>query len=45
MLELLAVYLSVDHFGSVLLLLIVGAVFAAVRHSERIKPVRVPRDG
>ncbi|ACL42320.1 hypothetical protein Achl_4369 (plasmid) [Pseudarthrobacter chlorophenolicus A6] len=45
MLELLDFCLAMDHLGSMLLLLIVGAVFAAVRHSERVKPARGRRDG
>jgi hypothetical protein len=45
MAELLAVYFTVDHAGSVVSLLVLGAVFAAVRRSERIKPVKARRNG
>jgi hypothetical protein len=38
--ELLNAYLMADRLGPALALLAIGATFAMVRHSERIKPVK-----
>ena len=40
MAELLTVYFTVDRLGPILALLTVVCIFAAVRHSERIKPAK-----
>lgn len=43
--ELLNAYFTVNQLAPAVMLLIVAGVFAAVRRSERIKPVKVRRDG
>lgn len=45
MAEMLNAYFAVEQLGPVLTVLIVAGIFAAVRRSERIKPVKVRRDG
>lgn len=43
--ELLSAYFMMDRLGPVLALVVVGAIFAAVRHSERLMPQRKRSDG
>jgi hypothetical protein len=43
--ELLNAYFAAGQLAPVLMFLIVAGIFAAVRHSERIKPAKVRRDG
>lgn len=43
--ELLNAYFMVDRLGPLLALVVVGAIFAGVRHSERLKPQRKRSDG
>lgn len=43
--ELLNAYFMVDRVGPVLALVVIVVIFGAVRHSERIKPVKDPADG
>lgn len=45
MVELLDFCMAVDRIGSLLLLVVVGIIFAAVRHSERVKPMKGRRNG
>jgi hypothetical protein len=45
MAELLNAYYALDHLGPVLVLLVVGMIFAVVRRSERIKPAKERPDG
>jgi len=44
MLELLATYWAADRLAPVLALLVVACIFAAVRHSERLRPLKESRD-
>jgi hypothetical protein len=43
--ELLNAYFAVGQLSPALMFLIVAGIFAAVRRSERIKPVKVRRNG
>lgn len=38
--ELLAAYYAADHLGTGLGVLAVAAIFATVKHAERVRPVR-----
>jgi hypothetical protein len=43
--EMLNAYFTVNQIAPAMMLLIVGVIFASVRCSERIKPIKVRRDG
>lgn len=43
--DTLTAYFMVDRISPVLALAIVAGIFAAVRRSERVKPVKAPRNG
>ncbi|MET4143971.1 hypothetical protein [Arthrobacter sp. UYCo732] len=45
MTDILVIYILIDRLSPVLVLVILAGVFAAVRHSERIKPLKSRRDG
>lgn len=42
--DLLNAYFMVDRVGPVLALVVVAVIFAAVRHSERLRPVKDKAD-
>lgn len=44
MAEFLVGYLAVDRLGGALAVLAVGVIFAVVKHSERLRPVRKTTD-
>lgn len=45
MADLLIEYLAADRLGAALAVLSVAVIFAAVKHSERLRPARKTNDG
>lgn len=43
--DLLVEYLAADHIGTALVALVVAAIFAAVKHAERLRPGQDDSDG
>jgi hypothetical protein len=43
--EFLIEYLTADRLGGALTVVVVAAIFAVVKHSERLRPARKTTDG
>lgn len=43
--EMLIEFLAADRFGAALAVIAVAAIFAVVKHSERLRPERKTNDG